>query len=176
MTQWQSSDDGEQTPPPAYTPLDPTREYDRPPYDQPRHNNNRYSYHSPSSQGRHHRSTPGYSTPPPPTPGPPSSASSSVGAPPPGTKALGHVSIHETNGSIKGAYIIDPDKTMESSGKAELTTSNGAIDVDLAVLPPSTRTGIPSRKTANLLFESSCGSIKLRLVRHFTCFPRTSNV
>lgn len=168
MTQWQSSDEGEQTPPPAYSPLDPSfsREYVRPPSDQPR-SNNRSSYHAPSSQGRYHRSTPGYSTP---SPGPSSSASSSVGAPPPGVKAIGHVAIHETNGSIKGAYIIDPDKTMESSGRAELTTSNGAIDVDLAVLPPSTRTGVPSRKTANLVLESSCGSIKLRLVRDFYVF------
>ena len=85
-------------------------------------------------------------------------------------KAIGHVSIHETNASIKGAYIIDPDKTMESSGKAELTSSNGAIDVDLAVLPPSTRTGVLSRKAANLLLDSSCGSIKLRLVRGFYVF------
>jgi len=85
-------------------------------------------------------------------------------------KPIGHVVTYETNGSIKGAYIIDPDKTNESTGKVHLTTSNGAIDVDLAILPASlsARTRQLSRKTADLALETSCGGIKLRMVRTFT--------
>ncbi|KAF8313380.1 hypothetical protein F5887DRAFT_1237285 [Amanita rubescens] len=172
-------DQGRRTPPPAYTPYDPRSSV--PAGYEPRHNprssrNRRSPYHSPPSGAggnRRHRTTPDthtYSTrsSPPGDPHPfPSAYQSSVGAPPPGVKPIGHVVTHETNGSIKGAYIIDPDKTNESTGKVHFTTSNGAIDVDLAVLPASlsARTGQLSRKTADLALETSCGGIKLRMVR-----------
>ncbi|KAF8626749.1 hypothetical protein AX15_004712 [Amanita polypyramis BW_CC] len=77
-------------------------------------------------------------------------------------ESTGCVQIKEVNSQIKGTYIIDPDKfnNPQRGRMMDLSTSNGSIDVDVAVVPP-TRAGI--RDKVELRLASSCGSVKMRL-------------
>ncbi|KAK2459476.1 hypothetical protein APHAL10511_008510 [Amanita phalloides] len=95
-------------------------------------------------------------------PGPESSSPASVGTPPASALPKNGVSVHESNSSIRGCYIIDPEKDFSSrrGGKnLDLNTSNGSIDVDVAILPPARM----SRNHVDINLHSSCGSINLRM-------------
>ena len=77
------------------------------------------------------------------------------GAPPPGVKPIGQVVTHETNESIKGTYIIDPDKMNEGASTCSKTWRFR-----------------PSLHLQGL--QTTCSSlsrgIKLRMVKDFTSY------
>jgi hypothetical protein len=89
-------------------------------------------------------------------------------------KPINLLSVSRPNGSIKGTYVIDPDikipqsllpplaadETEATRRNAYFHAKNGSIKVDIFIVGDA-----DSKHPADILIDSSNGSIKTKLVR-----------
>ncbi|KAM6492055.1 hypothetical protein JOM56_011779 [Amanita muscaria] len=154
--------------------------YDDPPPQYSRFDENQNSNHQrpqPQPQSRFSYTTNNYSRRPPqtrytsPPEYPPARPASRVGTadgPPASVQPSNGTFIDRANEGVNGSYIVDPDRSgaAPEQKNLKLSSRNGVIDVDVAVLPVRSTSANASGNTADratMKFESRCGGVLLRL-------------